>query len=176
MNTEMYYYKRSVGVAILLTFVTCGIYGYYWLYQLLTSHYRLNNLPSNAGLDIVLYIVTCGIYGYYLAYKMGKLESTSHHMLGAPPRDDSVLYLILTIFALWIVVYAIIQSNLNAMVDMVSSRGGPGGPMYNPGHLGQNPHHGPGSQQGQDWLNQNQINQNQQNPQNQGPQNPWDSN
>ncbi|MCL2406171.1 MAG: DUF4234 domain-containing protein [Defluviitaleaceae bacterium] len=144
---EMYYYKRSVGVAILLTFVTCGIYGIYWLYQLLTSLYRLNNLPSNAGLDIVLSIVTCGIYGIYLAYKMGKLESTAHHVMGMPPRDDSILYLILTIFSLGIIVYAIIQSNLNNLVDQVGGHGPHGGPGYGPGpgHPGQGPH---GGQQG----------------------------
>ena len=143
---DMYYYKRSVGVAILLSIVTCSIYAWYWLYQLLSSHYRLNNLPNNAGLDIVLYIVTCGLYGIYLAYKMGKLESTSHHMMGMPPRDDSVLYLILTIFGLWIVVYAIIQSNLNTMVDQVHACGPHGGPGFGPGPGPGSFDQGPGGQ------------------------------
>ena len=144
---ELYYYKRSVGVAILLSFVTCGIYAFYWLYQLLSSHYKLNNLPNNAGMDIVLYIVTCGLYGIYLGYKIGKLESTAHHAMGMAPRDDSILYLILTIFGLWVVVYAIVQSNLNTMVDQVQMRGPHGGPGYGPGP-GHGPHGPQGPQQG----------------------------
>ena len=155
---DMYYYKRSVGVAILLSFLTCGIYAIYWYYQVLTSLYRLNNLPSNAGVDIVLTIVTCGLYGIYLAYKIGKLESSMHHIMGLPPRDDSILYLILSIFSLDIIVFAIVQSNINAMVDQVSARG-PGGPGFGPG---------PGAP-GQDPWNQGQGNQGQ----GQGPQNPW---
>jgi len=154
---DVYQDKRSVGMAIFLSIITCGIYGYYWLYKLLSSHYRINNQPNNAVTDIVLWIVTCGIYGIYLGYKMGKLESTSHYVMGFPPRDDSILYLILNIFGLWIVVYAIIQSNLNTMVDQHGrGPGGPygGGPGFGPGGPG---HFGPGPQgpnQGQNQNNQ----------------------
>ena len=148
---DVYQDKRSVGMSIFLSIITCGIYGYYWLYKLLSSHYRLNNQPNNAGMDIVLYIVTCGIYGIYLGYKMGKLESTSHYVMGFPPRDDSILYLILNLFGLWIVVYAIIQSNLNTMVDQSGGGYGPGGPHgpgpgYGPGGPGHYGHYGPGPQ------------------------------
>lgn len=166
---DMYYYKRSVGVAILLTFLTCGIYGIYWYYQVLTSLYRLNNLPSNAGLDIVLTFVTCGIYGIYLAYKLGKLESTAHYMMALPPRDDAILYLILTIFGFGIIAYAIVQSNINTMVDQVMARG-PHGP-YGGGPHG--PYGGPGFGPGPGYPGQGP--QNPQPPQNpsQGQQDPW---
>ena len=143
---DVYQDKRSVGVAILLSIVTCGIYGYYWLYKLLCTHYRINNQPNNAGMDIVLYIVTCGLYGIYLGYKMGKLESTTHHVMGAPPRDDSILYLILNIFGLWIVVYAILQSNINTLVDQFGGHGPGGGHGF--GHGGHPP------QNNQQWNNQ----------------------
>ena len=158
---DMYYYKRSVGVAILLSVVTCGIYGIYWYYQVLSTMYRLNNLPSNAGLDIVLTFITCGIYGIYLMYKIGKMESTAYHIMGMPPRDDSILYLILGLFGLHIVVYAIVQSNINTLADHFGGGGrgphGPGGPGFGPGpgHFGQ-PHNPPPGQTGQSqdsWNN-----------------------
>ena len=154
---DVYQDKRGVGMSIFLCIITCGIYGYVWLYKLLSTHYRLNNQPNNAGMDIVLYIVTCGIYGVYLGYKMGKLESTSHHVMGFPPRDDSILYLILNLFGLWIVAYAIMQSNINTMVDQSGGRGpGPGGPFGGPGFGPGGPgHYGPGPQD----HNQNQNNQ-----------------
>jgi hypothetical protein len=109
--------KRSIGMAIVLSIITCGIYMLYWLYQLLTSYYQLTNQPSNAGMDIVLSIITCGIYGYYLAYKIGKMESSAYRDYGMHPKDDSILYLVLAIFGFAIIVYAIAQSNLNALVD-----------------------------------------------------------
>ena len=123
------YDKRSVGLAIVLSIVTCSIYGWYWLYQLLSTLYRLNNRPSNAGLDIVLSLVTCGIYYIYLSYKLGKLESGAVSAQGRPHKDDSILYLVLAIFGLWIINYAIIQANINSMPT-----GGSGfGPGQGPG-------------------------------------------
>ena len=126
---DLYYSKRSVGVSILLSIVTCSIYAWVWLYQMLTALYRQNEQPSSAAMDIVLSFVTCGIYLIYLMYKMGKLEAGMHHRLGMPPKDDSILYLILGIFGLSIVVYAIVQSNINNMADHLHARGpGPHGP------------------------------------------------
>jgi hypothetical protein len=114
---EMYDVKRSIPLAIVLTIVTCVIYAWYWLYKILSAHYRLSGQQNNAGLDIILSFVTCGLYYYYLSYKMGKLESATYAARGLPPKDDSVLYLILSLFGLWIVNYAIMQSNLNKIAD-----------------------------------------------------------
>jgi len=113
--------RRSVGMAVVLSIVTCSIYAWYWLYQILSAHYRLNNQPSNAGMDLVLSLVTCGIYLIYLCYKLGKMESASFQAYGTVQKDESVLYLILAIFSLTIVVYAIAQSNLNQLADNISN-------------------------------------------------------
>ena len=126
---DLHFSRCSVGVSILLSVITCGIYAWVWLYQLLTTLYKQNNLPNNAAVDIVLTIITCGLYGIYLMYRMGRLESGMHHYMGAPPINESILYLILGIFQLHIVVYAIIQSNINTLVDQTHGRGpGPHGP------------------------------------------------
>ena len=109
------YDKRGIGLAVVLTIVTCGIYLYYWLYQLLSTLYRLNNRQSSAGLDLILSLITCGIYTIYLGYKMGKLESEAYQANGLPFKDDSVLYLILAIFGLTVINLAIIQSGINNM-------------------------------------------------------------
>ena len=148
---DFYYSKRSVGVAILLSIITCGIYAIYWLYQILSTLYRLTNQQNNAGMDIVLTFITCGIYGIYLVYKIGKLESHAHYNMGLPPKDESVLYLILAIFAFHIVVYAIVQSNINNLIDRMHGHGphGPGGPWGGPGPQGPGSHGGSGfGQQG----------------------------
>ena len=55
----------------------------------------------------MLTIVTCGIFGYYWNYKMGK----AFMAIGA--SDNSVLYLVLSIFGLSIVNWCIMQDAIN---------------------------------------------------------------
>jgi len=114
--------KRSVGLAIVLSILTCGIYLIYWEYKIWDSLYKANGQPSNAGVDVLLSFVTCGIYMIYMFYKGGKMESTAFAKYDLPQKDDSMLYLILGIFGLGIVSFAILQSNLNnILADAVNS-------------------------------------------------------
>src|SRR5947209_2762691 len=56
--------ERSIGMCILLTLVTCGIYGIVWMYQIGTDLKNvLGRDEPNPGLDIILSLVTCGIWG-----------------------------------------------------------------------------------------------------------------
>ena len=58
---------------LLLTFVTCGIYGLIWIYQV--SAALSQELPEegiNPGMILVLFFVTCGIYPLIWYYKMGE--------------------------------------------------------------------------------------------------------
>ena len=126
--------KRSVPMCIVLLIVTCGIYGFFWSYKVMDSLYKANNQPSTAGMDILLSIITCGIYYIYLMYKMGQLESSAHRIYGLPPKDDSVLYLILGIFTADIVPLAIMQNNINTVLaDRVNEAYA----HYHSGHGGQ---------------------------------------
>jgi hypothetical protein len=114
--------------------ITCGIYSFYWLYQLLRIQYRLTGQQSQAGLDIVLGIITCGIYWIYLAWKMGKMEGEAARNYDMPPRDDSVMYLILSIIGLHIINYAIWQANLNQLINVkLDGHGGGISPDYDNG-------------------------------------------
>ena len=112
--------RRSIGVAILLTIVTCGIYGLYWLYCIVTD---LNASVGDTddlsgGMVILLSIVTCNIYLVYWNYKAGDKVNRLHEIVGK--RQDSslpILYLVLTLFGLNIVNMALIQSELNDVAD-----------------------------------------------------------
>ena len=128
----MFIEKRSVGMAVVLSLITCGIYALYWEYKVWDSLYRANNMPSTAGTDVLLGIVTCGIYTHYMMYKAGKMESDAHRIFNLPPKDDSVLYLILSLFTIGILPLAIIQGNINStLADVVNAQ------YHNP--YGQNP-------------------------------------
>lgn len=112
----MFIEKRSIAAAIVFVVITCGFYAIYWEYKILDSLYRANNIPSNAGVDVLLSIITCGIYGLYMLYKAGKMESSAMRIYGLPEKDEGALYLILGIFGLAIVSFAILQSNINSVL------------------------------------------------------------
>ncbi len=103
--------NRGLVMSIVLSIITCGIYGLYWLYCITETAREVNpnEWQTTGGMTILLIIVTCGIYGYYWNYKMGKAFMTING-----GTDNSILYLILSVFQLTIVNYCIIQSDLNA--------------------------------------------------------------
>lgn len=110
--------QRSIALCIVLSIVTCGIYGIYWYYCIAQDVYNLNNtLSTTPGVTLLLNIVTCGIYGMYAYYKWGAAMNEVCVAKGIPGEDRSILYLILSIFGLAIVNMALIQSDLNQMVD-----------------------------------------------------------
>jgi len=96
---------------------------------------------------LVFSILTCGIYYIYLMYKLGKLEASAYYSVGWQ-KDDSVLYVILTIFGLSLVTMGIVQSNLNYLAthgDNPHDDGGPGTwPPHGGGGSGSGGGHGNG--------------------------------
>lgn len=67
--------ERNIAVAIILTIVTCGIYGIYW-FIVLTDDARLASGDQQApsgGIAFLLTLVTCGIYGIYWHIRWVKL-------------------------------------------------------------------------------------------------------
>lgn len=107
--------QRNIAVSIILTIVTCGIYGIVWFVMLndeIRNASKDYGMPSG-GVAFLLTIVTCGIYGIYWAYKMGKAITIAKQEAGLPATDNSVLYLVLQIFGFAIVNYALMQNEMN---------------------------------------------------------------
>ena len=111
--------KRDIAVSIVLTLVTCGIYGIYWVYCLNDDTDRVSNEqnPTDGAILIILMIVTCGIYGIYWSYKQGERLDRANMMRGYVQNNRAILYLILSIVGLSIVGYAMMQDELNKLVD-----------------------------------------------------------
>ena len=111
--------EKSIALNVVLSFVTCGLYGLYWLYTIAKD---LNDLcvsqHQEKGPDpflvVVLSIVTCGIYQIYYMYKAGKMVS-SLTKNGQHLSDDSVILMVLAILQLSLVSYCILQSNINGL-------------------------------------------------------------
>lgn len=108
--------KREIVVAILLTVLTCGIYGIYWFVKLTDESNAASGSDAASGaLAIVYTLITCGIYTIYWNYKMGQKMHEAGKRYGVEIVDNSVLYLILSLFGLGIVNYCLIQSDLNRL-------------------------------------------------------------
>lgn len=111
--------QRNIVVQVLLSIITCGIYGIYWMITLTDdAAAKAGDSEFSGGKAVLFTIITCGIYGFYWYYKMGKTLATAGSNSGVPIDDNSVLYLILGIFGLGIVNYCIMQSDLNKMADI----------------------------------------------------------
>ena len=106
--------KREIVTAIILTIVTCGIYGIIWFISLTDDMNRLTGRinESSGATAFLLSLVTCGIYSYYWAYKMGEKRDT----LSGSSESSAVLYLILAIF-LPIAVYCLAQDAINKEIE-----------------------------------------------------------
>lgn len=114
--------ERNIVVCILLTIITCGIYGIVWFISVTDDmRYVSGDQTLSGGKAFLLTLITCGIYSYFWAYKMGKAGAVAKATRGMPGDDNSVLYLVLQLFGLGIVNYCIIQNDLNSMVAPVQS-------------------------------------------------------
>lgn len=109
--------ERNLVTCIILSIVTCGIYGIIWFIGLTDDAKTASNDASmqGGGVAFLLTLVTCGIYGYYWAYKMGKTINKAKLDKGMPEDDKSVIYLILQILGLGIVNWALMQNDLNEL-------------------------------------------------------------
>ena len=107
--------ERDIAVAIILSIVTCGIYAIYWFIVLTDDARRYSEDESmlSGGISFLLTLITCGIYGFYWAYRMGQIIATAQTKNNIAAKDNAILYLILQIFGLGIVNYALMQNDLN---------------------------------------------------------------
>ena len=109
--------RRNIAVCIVLTLVTCGIYGIYWIVCLTNDVNTVSGdvNGTSGGMVVLLTIVTCGIYGIYWAYKQGEKLDFTKNTRGIPSSNSGVLYLILQIFGFGIIAYALMQNELNKL-------------------------------------------------------------
>ena len=108
--------ERNIVVCIVLSIITCGIYGIYWFITLTDDSARANNDPDFTGVKAFIFtLITCGIYSIYWNYKIGKELYEANQKHGINASDNSVLYLILSIFGLSIITYCLAQNELNVI-------------------------------------------------------------
>lgn len=106
--------NRSPAIVLILTLITCGLYGLVWMWQVgneLKEELRLSD--QNPGLDVVLTILTATIWGYVVVYRYARQTAEAQSRAGVPPNDLSLAAVILAVVGLWFVSFALLQIELN---------------------------------------------------------------
>ena len=113
--------NRNIARCVVLSIITCGIYGIDWLVCLVDDLHVASGRTgdTSGGMVFLLSLITCGIYGIYWMYKAGeKVAYIKQRNTGEVDSSSSVLYLILGIIGFGIVAYALIQSELNKVATL----------------------------------------------------------
>ncbi len=103
--------QRNIVTCIVLTLVTCGIYGIYWMIMLAKEAVSVKDPADSGVLEIVL-MLFLPFLGVFLAEK--KLAEGCAEK-GIAHSDNSVLYLILGLVGLGIVSFCMLQNDLNKL-------------------------------------------------------------
>lgn len=115
---------RNVVVYVILTVITCGLFGIYWMIVLNNDSLEAaGESGTSGGAVLLLTLVTCGIYGIYWAYQLGQRIDRINSRYGRYTDNSGLLYLLLDLFGLSIVVYAVAQNELNQYYNSFGSDG-----------------------------------------------------
>ena len=106
--------ERNIVTAVLLTLVTCGIYGIYWIVMMTKEAVSVKDPADNAILEIVL-MLFLPFLGIFLLEKKFAEGCAAREI---PHTDNSVLYLILGLFGLGIVGICMLQNDLNKLAKV----------------------------------------------------------
>lgn len=93
---------RSLAAYILLSIITCGIYGYYFIYAVArdVNVACADDGEETAGLGmyLLLSILTCGFYNLYWMYKLGNRLSSNAPRYGLSFQENGSSILLWKIF------------------------------------------------------------------------------
>lgn len=107
--------RKNVAICVILTIITCGLYGLYWIATLQDSLSVIteDDEAAKGSTIVLLTIITCGIYGLYWSYMAGKKIDQKRIESGCSSNELGILYLLLSLFGLSIVTLALMQNELN---------------------------------------------------------------
>ena len=89
--------RKNIVTCIILSFVTCGFYSLYWLYCLVSDINTISEDPN--------------------VYKAGSLLDQKMIETGRTAESRPVLYVVLALFCLAIVTYALMQDTINQLAE-----------------------------------------------------------
>lgn len=115
-QTGVSYKQMNIGLCIVLSIVTLGIYALVWLHSIIKHSIMLNNENEQSEKEFLL----CVFVPFYILYwvcKNGKRLSSAGELRGINIDDNSVIYVLCTLFGLPIIAFALMQNDLNRLMD-----------------------------------------------------------
>ena len=120
--------RRSIATAIILSLVTCGIYGIVWNYSMMKKIRLLNGDNSSVAGELLCFIFV-PFYAFYWYYTRAERLAEGSAAYGLHIPNNGILYLLLSIFGLPIVSTCLMQNDLNTVADILNG----GSPSPNAG-------------------------------------------
>ncbi len=122
--------NRSVVTVVLLTIVTCGIYGLYWYWQTMKELYNaggksIGNLTP--GIQFLLLFFYVG--GIFFAINADDNINEIKMRMGIQPTENKIVYVICELF-IPIVTIALVQGEMNNLNNMMQGGVSQQPPMY----------------------------------------------
>lgn len=111
--------KRNPLIYFILAIVTCGIFGFYWMYTLNEDTNKISGHPEalNGIIVILLSLVTCGLFLLFWMYNMGTRIDEVKAKRGMSGGNTGVLYLILSFVGFAWVAEILLQVELNKLAE-----------------------------------------------------------
>ena len=109
--------KRSIAAVVILTIITCGIYGVYWTYVVcdeLQKKTGVSKIPPVLTTLLMLFVGSAG--GALLGYDCNETVNAYKASRGAPTNDNSVLWIVVGVL-LPVVTMALIQAEINNLPE-----------------------------------------------------------
>lgn len=103
--------ERNIVTQIILTVVTCGLYGLYWSYMVAKEIVTFKDPADNGLLEILLMIFLAPV-GAFLTEKKFTEGCAAK---GIEHKDNTILYLILSLLGLHVVTLALMQNDMNKL-------------------------------------------------------------
>ena len=108
--------KRDLATSIILSVITFGGYLIYWEYLLVKNIRTIRN-DSSSCVREMLCLIFVPFYSIYWLYTRGKVIRANFEKNGFVTSGHEIAYLILGIFGLEIISFAIMQNDFNSLPD-----------------------------------------------------------
>lgn len=114
--------KRDSLLVLVLGFVTCYVYLFYWWYVTAADIKRATaRADINPPLELVLNLLTCSLFSIYLSYKYPKIILEMQEQARVVRNDTSLLSVLLSIFSLGPIACYVIQVDLNRIWETLEA-------------------------------------------------------
>ena len=120
--------ERNPALVLLLTLVTCTVYGYYWLY-ITSDELRRETGREDVSpiVDLLLAIVTAGLWGLYATWRNAKIVHEELESRGETHTDSTAAVLVFNLSTFvwgagWLVSMVLLQLDYNRLSRASSPR------------------------------------------------------